>query len=639
VGEQPDHFDGSRSMSFTGRGTQFGLGAFSMLLLMAVPMARADDNTNWTAVWTALQKLDAAALPVPSADRKERRTKSFLSRADAQPTPLAIRVEKVSVQPGEPNTLQVEDQTAGVATLRIQTPLGRIMHESRHQTASGRLRLGVPPLPTEGGYLVDLEIDAAGVRTAGTTVISVAKNIAADLRYGFYCDYRPGCNADAQAARLADLHVNAVEFYDYFPAHGSYAPHENTYVFEPFGVRIDGRTVRRKIEAGHTRNILAIAYVAAYAASRSVFEKHPFPMTDASGVPKIFNGRVMSEAAADAEAQPKWFWLMNVADDSPWHRHIMAEFSRAIDDSPDDLVSFDGFEIDTYGDANNSKFYAAHSRRNGDRLVDVLHDFVADVRDTARKVKPRSLVSFNSVDEFGADVMQGVTDFVFLEIWRRHTPCLTDLVDICHRYRGPGRQRVILKLYPADMDPTQKAWPAGSLAFVLGAAMTGGGSLMAVGEPDADNRVMHGLNTLYYPDHTPLVSGNEELVRAYHRHDALWFGYTHGPEVHNTALASVADGCLTRTYAAPNHSAIVVQLLRRSPDGRWTTPAALPEPVEDLEVAVPMLVKAVPKQVFYSSPDRDGLARPAAVQFAFDKERIVIRIPEFHVHGTVVLQY
>lgn len=61
--------------------------------------------------------------------------------------------------------------------------------------------------------------------------------------------------------------------------------------------------------------------------------------------------------AADAAGRPKWFWLMNIADDSPWHAHIMDEFRGTLDDEPGDLVSFDGFEVDTYGDnASSSNF-------------------------------------------------------------------------------------------------------------------------------------------------------------------------------------------------------------------------------------------------------------------------------------------
>jgi hypothetical protein len=94
----------------------------------------------------------------------------------------------------------------------------------------------------------------------------------------------------------------------------------------------------------------------------------------------------------------------------------MAEFGRALDSKPGDFVSFDGFEIDTYGDSDHARFYAKGSRRNGDLLRDVLRDFVGDVQTLTRKIKPQGLVSFNSVNEFGVEQMYDVTDFLFLEI-------------------------------------------------------------------------------------------------------------------------------------------------------------------------------------------------------------------------------
>jgi hypothetical protein len=93
------------------------------------------------------------------------------------------------------------------------------------------------------------------------------------------------------------------------------------------------------------------------------------------------------------------------------------------------------------------------AKRNGDLLSEVLRDFVRDVQMLTHKIKPHALVSFNSVNEFGVEQMYDVTDFLFLEIWRGHTDKLEDLVDICFRHRAPRSQRVILKVYPADMSP------------------------------------------------------------------------------------------------------------------------------------------------------------------------------------------
>jgi hypothetical protein len=568
--------------------------------------------------------------------------RSFLATrfdTDSKAVP-AIRVEKVWVRPGEPNVLLLPPWLAGKdgnLALEIRTPLGEVVHTSSHPAAETGGRIPVPPLAAEGGYLATL---SSGGALVAETVLSVVDNVADDLRYGFYASYgKAEGDYAARADMLAAMHVNAVEFYDYFPAHGRYAPTERHYKFEPFGIEIDAEDVRRKIDAGHERNILAIAYVAAYAASQSVYDEHPYPMTDEKGEPKVFNGEIMTESEADRQGKPKWFRLMNIADDSPWHEYIMGDFARALDAKPGDLVSFDGFEIDTYGDAFGSKFHAPGSKRDGEPLADVLRDFVSKVRDVTRSIKPHGLVSFNSINEFGSAEMVEVTDFPFMEIWRFYTAELADIVDICFRHRAPRHQRVVLKLYPADMEPRQTSWPAASLARLLGATMTGGGSLMVVGEPDAANRTMHGLNSLFYPDHKPLRSGNTELITAYYAHDAMLLGLTHGKNVHNTTLRASFPGSITRTFAAPEHRALVVQILRAGENRRWTADVPLPEPERDGVLVLPLAGGVAPREVLFASPDSHRFRHPVPVAFEASGDELKITLPELRVHGTVIVRY
>jgi len=597
-------------------------------------VAERDDENH------SILRLESASAP---PEKPPTVFSSFLNDIPPAAPGLVLRAEKVWVRPSEPNAIRLGEVPEGsTVELAIRTPLGKTVHQSTRQTTAGENKIPVPPLEAEGGFLAEMVLkNPDGTSQSGSLVLTSVQNVADDLRYGFYASYG-SAEGDyaAKADMLAGLHVNAMEFYDYFPAHGIYAPTEEAYAFEPFGIPINGLDIKRKIDAGHERNILAIAYVAAYAASESVYRKHPHPMTDAAGTPKIFSyGQVLTEAEADRLGKPKWFWLMNVADDSPWHQYILGEFVRAMDGSPGDIVSFDGFEIDTYGDSPDTRFHAAGSRRDGDRLSEVLKDFVGDIQKVVRDTKPHGLVSFNSINEFGAAEMVDVTDFLFMEIWRFYTTQLNELVDICHRNRAARNQRVVLKLYPVDMETKQTAWPPGTLAKILGATMTGGGSLMVVGEPDEQNKVVRGLNSMFYPDHQPLVSGNEELIRAYYRHDAMWLGFTHGKGVHNTRIDAKAEGCTTRTYAAPEHESLVVQLFRPGSDDRWTSGAPMPEPATDLKVTVPVPGGARPSRLIYTSPDHPRLADPVEIPFEMEGGDLVAILPELRVHGTLVLAY
>ena len=559
---------------------------------------------------------------------------------------LDVRAERVWGRPDQANPMLVRlEESEGGADMKlefsVETPFGVSVHTSSHACKSGENRILLPSITSEGGFLVRVSLARAGkIVKRGQAILSVVQNVADDLRYGFYASYKLGGDYDARAAMLARLHVNAVEFYDYFPAHGYYAPREPEYKFEPLGIRINALDIQRKIEAGHGRNILSLAYVAAYAASESVYRKYPYPMTDKDGVAKVFNGQIMTEAEADLQKKAKWFWLMNVAKDSPWHEYILAEFGRTLDNSPDDLVSFDGFEIDTYGDRPDAKFYAKNSSRNGDLLRDVLHDFVGDVQSLTHKIKSYGLVSFNSVNGFGVEQMTDVTDFLFLEIWRAHTDNLEALVDICFRNRAQRCQRVILKIYPADMLTQETAWPVNTLRRLLAATMTGAGSLMVLGEPDEKTGEMHALNTLYYPDHKPVAAANEAVLAAYYAHDAMLLGYTHGREVENTELEMEVPGCITRTYAARAKHALTIQLFQPGAEPRWTANDA-PEPPAKVntEVALSLPGNVAPKSVFYVTPDVSALQTPVKLDFAVANGKLRTLLPELHVHGTLLLNY
>ena len=564
---------------------------------------------------------------------------------DAVPR-LSVRTEKVWVPVGKAHVLRISappglTPDAAPLQLLVEEPTGKKVLSQTVEWDGNPLSLPLPPREEEGALRARLVWGSPeDPRALGETVVSTLTRVVDDLRYGFFSDYRPGDHDYAgKADLLARLRINAVEFYDYFPGHGHYAPEEKEYKFEPFGIPISADVAREKIRAAGERGILSLAYVAAYAASESVYRRHPHPMTDEKGEPKIFNGEIMTEAEADRQKKPKWFWLMNVADDSPWHTHILADFRRALDNDPGDQFSFDGFEIDSYGDNPDARFYAKDSRRNGDKLVDVLHDFVGQVRRVTREVKPHGLVSFNSVNEFGAERMKDVTDFQFLEIWRFYTDELEELVEICLRQREPGNQRVILKLYPADMQPKQASWPPGTLARILGATMTGAGSLMVVGEPDEKSHTMHGLNSLFYPDHTPLRAGNKELLEAYHRHDAMLYGITHGPEVVHVPLPiPFADG-LTRTFASPGHQTLAVQILRLGPDRRWSADLPWPKPLESGALEIPLPGGVEPARIFFTSPDGTGYADPAPVTWKTKAGRLSLKLPPFCVHATLILEY
>lgn len=557
---------------------------------------------------------------------------------------LELGLERAWLRPGESGHLRVTRPRSGdirKLRIRITDTLGRERATVEHALSAAPATttlVEMPPVSVEGPHVYRVAaLDAHDrVQARGWTVQPAGRHVADDLRYGFHAEWRETREEyDTAAAALADLHLNAIEYYDYFPAHGNYAPTTTTYKFEPFGIPIDARNVRGKIEAGRRHGLYAIAYVAAYAASRSVFERHPYPLTNREGVPLIFNGSTMTEREADAEGKEKWFWLMAIDRASPWREHIMPELRRTLDDGPGDLVDFDGFEMDTYGHPADMRYYAGDSPASGQLLSDVLARFVADVRDMAREVQRDAVVSFNCVSEFGIEHMYDVTDFLFIENWAGHKSSFQEVVDICYRHRAPRRQRVVIKMYPADAGLDPPVWSPLHLKLTLGATIVGGGSMMIAGEPDASGRV-HALNSLFYPDSLPLPDDSRAALKAYNAFDALLMGLNHGPQVENLDAGFWLDGCITRSFRG--NDAITVMLLNHGANTFWNRAPERVEPIRRREIAYPLPPGFVPRAVWFASPDRPELALPRKLDFDVREGHARVLLPELAVLGALILQ-
>ncbi|MBK1858039.1 glycoside hydrolase family 66 protein [Cerasicoccus arenae] len=601
-------------------------------------------TTDGQMLWTTDPFIDARQGDNSATNLNELqhlRAETVTNQNTQSPT-MQLSLQRVWVEPSEANLLYANVTTPDNSLdlrIHITTPLGRVIYNGTQAARNGVNQIKIPAIEWAGGYITQVELVRDDQILAEEHVIlSITKNPADDLRYGFFASYpNTSENYDAKAAMLADLYINAVEFYDYFPAHGDYAPSEAQYVFEPFGVAINGLDVKAKIEACQRRGILALAYISAYAASESVYREITDPMTDAQGRHKIFNGEIMAEEDADDRGKPKWFWLMNVSEGSAWRSYIMEELKRTLEDNPDDLVAFDGFEIDTYGDPTDARFYANGSPHDGKALADILQGFVSHVAAMTHETKPHGLVSFNSVNEFGVQNMYDVTDFLFLEIWRWQAARLSDLVDISYFHQGASNQRVILKLYPADMAEPQSSWPKWTLARILGATMTGGGSLMVVGEPDESTETMHALNSLYYPDHQPLTKTNADVLKRYYAHDAMLYEYTHGGNVSNLDLRVPLDDGITRSYYAPHRNAICVQLLNLSGHPDWSDAPSSISTRRNVAVNIPLPESITPQAIYFASPDSDAYQFPTQLDFDTQSDQVSISIPELIVHGTIII--
>lgn len=557
-----------------------------------------------------------------------------------------LRLARVSVPPEGTHELHLAlgahaDDRAATVTLRATRDL------DAWTTRTLSLRPGeTASLPyTADGIERPIVVEAlvgepAAPSDRRVVVMPVARHIADDLRYGFHATWnRVADDYPAKAEMLANLLVNGVEFYDYFPAHGKYAPTEEVYEFEPFyGGKIHARDIKGKIDAGHDRGMLAIAYVAAYAASASVYRAHPFPMTNSAGEPLVFNGAVMSERETDARGLEKWFWMMAIARDSPWHAHILEEWRRTLDEAPADFAAFDGLEIDSYGHPPDERYYSPGSIHNGRLLAEVIAELIGDAQRLAHETKPGSAVSFNCVNEFGIERMYPITDFLFVENWATHKAGIEETVDICYHHRAAERQRVVLKMYPPDAgfkDPP--SFPPANLRLMMGMCIAGGGSLMIAGEPDERTGQVHALNSLYYPDHIPMPAANVSIVRDYNRFDAMLHGLNHGPMVRNHPLRLFVPGCVVRGFVNEGGD-VTAMLLQAGEQTTWNQPRVEPAALTNVEVAIDVPDATTVAEVLFVSPDDAAFHLPVAVDFERVAGAVRCVVPSLRTTGALIVR-
>jgi hypothetical protein len=567
-----------------------------------------------------------------------------LSPAEEAAKIRKLALDKVWVKPGEANLLRVDlgDPAPPAETrlrLRLLDPWGRALHEESAPVRPGQNAFTLPARENEGGFLAEVTLDQPGAAPERrVTVHSVVRNLADDLRYGFYAKYNPAPDGEVAYAVKSDLfaenYVNAVEYYDYFAQHGRYALRES--MGEAVG------DVVGKLGAGHARNIKGIAYIAAYAADPAVYREIPHAMTDEKGVPRMFSDLQLTteEHVLAKHGRPTGLYLTAVADDTAWYAYIMKELRDVVANPGGPAMSFDGFEIDTYGDAKGSKFYAKDSRHSGQLLSKVLKNFVGDVRDMTHQANPSGLVSFNCVSEFGIEEMYDVTDFLFIELWhwRPEHASYQALVDTCFKHRAPANQRVVIKIYPTDMKEKQALFPVRNLRLALGAMMTGAGSLMVLGEPLEDTRAMQALSTMIYQQCVPLKPGMEAIVRDYYRFDALYYGLTHGKKVNNLPdYAPRIPSCIVKAYEVPEQKLVTVQILHTGPNTGWGFTAQPYEPLRNQRVTLPLPAGKPIQRVTYASPDSPDTLLAKDLAFTVNDNRVEAVIPELNTHGVLFL--
>ncbi len=549
------------------------------------------------------------------------------------PTVDKVQLGQALVASGETGTVTVA--TSGLAggeqvALSLRNRLGLQVH-AETKPAAAAVPFTIPGQANEGPLLLTVTLTGAD---PVERVYSVVDTPANDIRYGFFADYdNPSADFQTIGDILADLHLNAIEYYDYFRGHGDYAPEIVSYTNEPFNAEfIHTGNIDGKGDANRARNIANIAYIAPYSAIPEIGDPVGDFLLNESDEPLVFfNGAVGTEA----DLGGVWFRLMAFAPDTTWFAFLEDELGRALDDSPADRVQFEGFEVDTYG--YQGTYNSVGSSFNGQSVAQVVAEFCGALRDLTQAAVPNGMVATNTIAEEFIETVYDKVDFLFVENWAYHKPRYEDVVEMCLRNKAASGLRLVSKSYPADT-PLGSSWPATNLRYLMGAHLAGGGSLMVAGEPNPTTGQIGALNTLYYPTYTLQSAENYGIIRDYNAHDAALYLRNHGATVRPLETDLAVDDTLVTSFRADDGAATWC-FLRLAGADQWTSLATAPTVATNAEVTLTLPNRLTPRAVLYGTPDQSDLVYPKPLSFAeLGNGTISVELPVLEYFGTLVVE-
>ena len=403
--------------------------------------------------------------------------------------------EKAQYLTGEPLKLILEydDPTPQnlTALLRI-TRLQELVYEGAFEITKRVNEFIIDGMDTEfGGFGVMLTVFMKGETfLQGHTAFDVVSDCTKAIRYGFLSDFHTEDGADCtDVSTLRKFHVNMVQYYDWSFRHDDLVSKEEVYK-DMMGREVDLLTVKSKINSCRSFGMKSIGYGAVYAASKDYFNEHKeCALYTSADEPLVFIDT---------------FYIMNVARNCDWRRHIINEYARAVSE-----VGFDGVHMDTYGFPKTAYSYNKQSLIKLDQEYPSL---IEDAKASLNNITPDNYLIFNNVGNWPvASVAKAPQAAVYIEVWEPYTTYRHIKQVIWDARRAcEDKKPVILAAYlaPFRTDTMERAAYA---AYLLTAAITANGAYhLLLGEENAV------LTQGYYVDHSIMTASISQKMRSYY---------------------------------------------------------------------------------------------------------------------------
>lgn len=378
--------------------------------------------------------------------------------------------------------------------------VSRAVAQEREDVCPGKRTTGLPQNEGEKeGELV--------LQTAFDVVDSPRKC----LRYGFVSDFREEDADHGAMLWLLKCHINLVQFYDWSYRHDQLLAPEiegtesnglrcsGNYT-DMMGKEINAATVEDKIVRTKEYGMHPMAYGAVYAASKDFFISHPdWGFYNSSGKPFVF---------IDV------FYIMNLVKGSPWRKHLIEEYRKAVA-----IMGFDGIHMDTYGFPKTA-FSHLSAKPQLVRLEESLPSLIDETR---QELGEGAYLVFNNVGAWPVDETAGCRqDAVYMEIWPPYERYahIAELIRRAKRASG-GNKSVILAAYLKPFREEVREQALAAARLLMGAIVSCGASHLLTGENQAV------LTQGYYSDYVKLEAVEADCLRRYYdfmvRYEELFY--------------------------------------------------------------------------------------------------------------------
>mgnify|MGYP005812871447 CR=1 FL=1 len=477
-----------------------------------------------------------------------------------------------------------------------------------------------PPASAPRGYGLDVHLETLDGQTLPASASSgfdVLQKWTQMPRYGFLSEFQPG-RADAASVMriLADYHVNALQFYDWMYRHEQFLTSDEPYV-DLLGRKLSRRVVDDLIAAAHERGIAAMPYTAIYGASIEFCRQHPdWALLRADGQPALFGDNFMA--------------VMDPRPNSPWMRHLLAQFEDVLKNT-----AFDGIHLDQYGDPKVGYDAAGNSFD----LADALAGSIEATRAVVDRLRPGGAVVFNAVGNWPVEkVAAAGEDIVYIEVWPPYSS-FTDLHALIASAQKAGNGKpVVLAAY---VHPQGSANPEINDAIIFAS----GGGHIELGEGNGY------LADPYFPKYEAL-SGDQALVLRRYYDFAVRYQNRIGPQTREGTAAwggkieipgYETGGSLSHDKIYPlvreseGATAISLVNLLGLPGGNWNEPVPAPAEQGPFRFVLEMGGRRV-ASVEFASPDGRSLSL-APLEFTQANGRLSVELPGLKIWDLVVVRW